>query len=98
MATDHDPMDFFEREYDYDGEYQVEPNAEGDVLVRTVCPACHGRTSTQFSVGLPSGAKGPKITPARRVTVVCGCGYPHNLRPSTTAESGCGAYWKVDLA
>ena len=95
---DHAAIDFHDVEYIYSGDVTVEPlTHEGDILVRTVCPACHGRSTTEFRYGLPHGTKGPRVEPARQVVVICSCGYPHNMRPSPSLEYGCGALWKIDL-
>jgi hypothetical protein len=99
MSQEHQPTDFTEREYDYTAAVTVDgPTADGDLTVTTTCPACAGRTRTEFTTGMPQGTKGPALSTATgKVTVICACGYPHNLRPGDSAEYGCGAYWKVAL-
>ncbi len=73
------------------------------VTVSGQCPACHGRTSTEFSPGI-GGTKGfrgqtqprPIVLPAP-VTVYCECGHAHADRPPEAFDRGCGRYWPVYL-
>ena len=68
------------------------------------CPACGGRTSTDFSVGIGGtgskglrGPSGPPVRTAKLVTVICECGHAHPDRPDGAPDKGCGRFWLVEL-
>jgi len=87
-----------------DGQFTAAWSEDGrSVTVSGPCPACGGRTATQFSVGI-GGTKGLRgeYPPATRalpdpVTLLCECGYAHADRPSDAYDRGCGRYWPVHL-
>lgn len=95
---------------DHEAAYTGAPGAPQWTADRTAfrvdatCPECHGRTSKTVRRGLPTGNKGifrqdRPADPAvpERVTMICGCGYPHANRPPELPETGCGTAWKVPL-
>ena len=103
----HESLDFVETEEQVPpGERFTVTWAPGGrrVTVSGHCPACHGRTSTEFSPGI-GGTKGflrpaepcPVVLPSP-VTLLCECGHAHDNRPAEAFERGCGRYWPVYLA
>ena len=77
------------------------PGGKG-LTVTGPCPACGGRTSTDYSHGI-GGTKGPRDPGPRPlairspVTVLCECGHVHGDRPTDAPDRGCGRYWLVDI-
>lgn len=77
------------------------PDGKG-LTVTGPCPACGGRTSTDFTYGI-GGTKGfrglPTSPPAIRspVTLFCECGHVHDDRPADALDRGCGRFWLVDI-
>jgi hypothetical protein len=73
------------------------------VTVTGPCPACGGRTTTEFSTGIGgSKALGGHGRPAAHklpspVTLFCQCGRAHDERPADAPDRGCGRFWLVDL-
>jgi hypothetical protein len=76
---------------------------EGDTLVaRGQCPRCHGKTAWSFRRGMMGSVSADMtamtaLSPADLATIVCACGSVHADRPDDSAESGCGAFWPVNL-
>ncbi|MEU8041154.1 hypothetical protein [Streptosporangium sp. NPDC049078] len=96
----HRPVPFTEAEFDGQITFTVAEIDKG-LVVTGNCPGCGARTSTTFSHGTPQGTKGglrrkPPVR-ATKVTVYCECGYPHPERPPEVPDTGCGAYWSVDI-
>lgn len=86
-----------------DGQFKAEWAPGGrTVTVSGPCPACGGRTATEFSPGI-GGSKGfrrPAPHPQRLpspVTLFCECGYAHADRPPGALDKGCGRFWLVVL-
>jgi hypothetical protein len=73
------------------------------VAVTGPCPACGGRTATEFSTGIggSKGLRGPNRHAAYKlqspVTLFCECGHAHDDRPADALDRGCGRFWLVDL-
>lgn len=73
------------------------------VTVSGHCPACGGRTATEFSPGIV-GSKGLRrpgrlatyVLPSP-VTLYCECGHTHDERPTDALDKGCGRFWPVHL-
>ena len=86
------------------GQFTVVWKADGNrVTVTGLCPACGGRTTTEFSTGI-GGSKGLRGLgrPAAYqlpspVTLFCECGHAHDERPADARDRGCGRFWPVDL-
>ncbi len=103
----HRALDYAEAAADRpaEGQFTVEWSDDGGrVTVSGPCPACGGRTGTEFSVGI-GGTKGLRDVraPATRelpdpVTLLCECGHAHADRPSDAYDRGCGRYWPVYLS
>jgi hypothetical protein len=102
----HQPIEYVERDCGVVTTFELR-EAERMFEVEGLCPACQGRSTTTFNVGVPQGYKGifrqrkpgdgrPR-RPAGPTTVYCACGYPHATRPADSDEVGCGAHWKVKL-
>lgn len=77
------------------------PNGRS-VIVSGPCPACGGRTATEFSPGI-AGTKGFRRPEPRSrtlpspVTIFCECGHAHADRPADAWDKGCGRFWRVFL-
>lgn len=92
-----------EAESSADGQFKTTWAAGGGtVTVTGHCPACGGRTATQFSLGI-GGTKGFR-SPGQRaqtlptpVTIFCECGHAHSDRPPDALDKGCGRFWLVFL-
>jgi hypothetical protein len=86
---------------DPDG-FTAEQVGEREIRVTGVCPRCDDTTTATIRRGVvgggtvkaPPSPDSPGLVPA---TIWCECGYYHDGRPDTSAESGCGAYWRVAL-
>lgn len=72
------------------------------VTVSGPCPACGGRTTTEFSPGI-GGSKGFR-SPAPRsqalpspLTLFCECGHAHADRAPDALDRGCGRFWLISL-
>jgi hypothetical protein len=99
----HSPEEYAEIGFGLRAGFAVAETDEG-VAVSGECPRCGAATSMTFPPGSPQGTKGmfrraptPAPVRMRKVTVYCECGYAHPERPPESPESGCGAYWTVDL-
>lgn len=86
-----------------DGQFKAVWASNGrTVTVTGPCPACGGRTATEFSAGI-AGAKGFHRSASRSqslpfpVTVFCECGHTHADRPTDALDKGCGRFWLVFL-
>jgi hypothetical protein len=84
-----------------DGQFKVAWAADGrTVTVSGPCPACGGRTATEFSPGIggSKGFRGPAPRPQglpSPVTLFCECGHAHADRPPDALDKGCGRFWLV---
>ena len=86
-----------------DGQFRATWDPDGRTVVITgPCPACGGRTASEFSPGM-GGTKGflrakpyPRTLPSP-VTVFCECGYVHADRPADALDKGCGRFWPTFL-
>src|SRR5581483_2878068 len=97
----HKALHYVEAETDQpaDRQFTVDWSADGrSVTVSGPCPACGGRTATQFSVGI-GGSKGFRTArdQATRelpssVTLFCECGHVHEDRPPDAYDRGCGRF------
>jgi hypothetical protein len=92
-----------EAESSADGQFTATWAPEGrSVTVAGHCPACGGRTATQFSLGI-GGSKGIRTsaqgtqTLPTPVTIFCECGHAHADRPQDALDRGCGRFWLVFL-
>jgi hypothetical protein len=83
------------------GPQVFEVKVEGqDLLVRGDCPRCRGQTTWRFrkgQMGAVESETDPSLSTGGRATIVCACGSFHADRPPDANESGCGAFWAVDL-
>ncbi|MFI8928730.1 hypothetical protein ACIG3E_13770 [Streptomyces sp. NPDC053474] len=97
---DHDGVTFAEVEFPLQTGFAVVQDEDG-LTVAGLCPQCAARTEMTFVFGTPQGAKGlsrrARQTQLRRVTMYCECGYWHGDRPPESPDTGCGAYWSVDI-
>jgi hypothetical protein len=102
LIENHRPVTFVEQEFSKQpGFTRVEKYDE--LTVTGICPRCGALTSMTFTKGTPQGSKGlfrrtsapPDST--KFAVVYCQCGHVHAHRPADSPESGCGAYWPVDL-
>lgn len=73
------------------------------VTVAGPCPACGGRTATDFAPGI-GGTKGIRETRSAAalelrspLTLYCECGHAHADRPADAIDKGCGRYWEANL-
>jgi hypothetical protein len=74
------------------------------VTISGVCPACGGRTVSDYPYGIggtgykgfPRRSTGPTAVPST-VTVICECGHSHPDRPTEAPDLGCGRFWTVEL-
>ncbi len=102
LSENHRPVVFLEQEFGKRSEFNV-TEIGGELTVTGICPRCGALTSMTFSKGNPQGWKGlfRKISPPPESTklaaVFCQCGHVHAHRPADFPESGCGAYWTVEL-
>ena len=86
-----------------DGQFRVAWAPSGrTATVSGPCPACGGRTATEFTPGI-GGSKGfrsaapqPLGLPSS-VTIFCECGHGHTDRPPDALDKGCGRFWLVYL-
>jgi hypothetical protein len=81
-----------EIEFDKQPGFPSERGTDGSVAVKGVCPRCHAETRWTFAPG--DGAQILALEPA---TVICACGYAHHDRPAASKETGCGAFWTIDV-
>jgi hypothetical protein len=88
------------------GQFAATWTSDGrNVTVAGPCPACAGRTATDFSPGIGGvkGYRGFGQPESRRlalpspVTLFCECGHAHADRPDDAFDRGCGRYWRVHL-
>ena len=66
------------------------------------CPACGGRTATEFSPGIGSSKGFRRLAPHSQslpspVTLFCECGHARADRPPDAFDKGCGRFWLVFL-
>ena len=86
------------------GQFTVAWAADGRrVTVSGLCPACDGRTVTEFPAGVggTKGSGGVKRRPASLpavLTLFCECGHVHADRPEGALDKGCGRFWQVSVA
>ncbi|MER5375098.1 hypothetical protein [Streptomyces sp. NPDC002553] len=104
---DHVPTEFREHETQPrpDEPFTVVRSQDGRwYTAEGLCPTC--RAATVFRVAY--GVLGPPKRPWRRereqpepltgpLLVYCACGYPHPERPPESPDSGCGAFWDVQV-
>lgn len=98
----NDALVFWEREYPAQHATRVLTNSDG-LVVTSVCPQCRGDSDWPISLVRPGSSR--SATSAQPVAVnalippdsfvVCACGFPHDKRPPTSDETGCGGYWPV---
>lgn len=90
-------ISFLEREYELQTGFTTSASDPKGVIVKGICPQCHGETKQTFTVGQPGVAVDKAAwADGEEATVICACGAPHD-RPKDSDESGCGAYWSVKL-
>jgi hypothetical protein len=102
LSEHHRPIHFVEQEFGLQAGFVV-TETNHDLKITGICPGCGASTSMTFERGTPQGSKGflRRISPPREkekfVTLYCQCGHVHTNRPADSPESGCGAYWPVEL-
>lgn len=86
-----------------DGQFTALWATNGQIVtVFGACPACGGRTATEFSPGI-AGTKGFRRSEPRSrtlpspLTIFCECGHAHADRPADALDKGCGRFWRVFL-
>jgi len=86
-----------------DGQFKAAWAPSGKtVTVSGPCPACGGRTATEFSPGIGSSKGFRRPAPRSQglpspVTIFCECGHAHADRPPGALDKGCGRFWLVFL-
>ncbi|MFH8450183.1 hypothetical protein ACH4CD_13100 [Streptomyces fungicidicus] len=102
--ADHDGVGFAEVEFPVQVGFAV-ARGENGLTAAGPCPRCAARTEMTFAFGSPQGTKGlfgrARVTQPpqpTKVTMYCECGYWHEDRPPESPDTGCGAYWSVDIS
>jgi hypothetical protein len=101
---DHSPIAFAQQEVPYSGKPTVRwpTDVDDEIVVTMYCPACQAKLTEEIWPGGVHGTKGflrnaPAI-PTGPQPFICACGYDHDGRPDSSIDTGCGAFWKVELA
>jgi hypothetical protein len=96
----HEAVEF--REQEYPAQRSTVARDGEDLLVGAVCPQCHAETEWPIRVARPGVAKRKAARKAapdipENSYALCACGFTHEKRPADAGESGCGAYWPIEV-